>query len=216
MLSRGTWGAAFVLCVAVFAQARADMRITEWMYQGGVGEFVEFTNVGKAPVDMTGWSFDDDSRLAGSFSLSSFGTVAPGESVILTEATATDFRNSWGLGVSVKVIGGLTQNLSRNDEINLYNSSNALVDRLTFGDQNFPGTIRTQNASGNPLSLAVLGTNNVAQWTLSKVGDAYGSYTAGGAIANPGLFTLYQVPEPSSLALLAIGLVGALAWFRRQ
>lgn len=114
------------------------MRITEYMYQGVNGEFVEFTNVGNTPIDMTGWSFDDDSpRTPGSFSLSAFRTVAPGESVILTESNANTFRTAWNLCSVVKIIGGLNQNLGRNDEINLYNASNMLVDRLTYGDQKF-------------------------------------------------------------------------------
>src|ERR1044072_6103668 len=78
-----------------------SMRITEYMYNGGgsgsVGEFVEFTNVGGSPVDMTGWSFDDNSETPGSGNLSAFGTVQPGESVILTEIPAATFRSNWTL-----------------------------------------------------------------------------------------------------------------------
>ena len=60
------------LCIITLfaATAQAQMRITEWMYNGkldgnSLGEFVEFTNVGSSAIDMTGWSFDDDSRTAG-------------------------------------------------------------------------------------------------------------------------------------------------------
>ena len=45
------------------------IQITEYSYQSANGEFVEFTNTGNSAVDMTGWSFDDNSRIAGSFSL---------------------------------------------------------------------------------------------------------------------------------------------------
>ncbi len=34
---------------------------------------------------MTGWSFDDNHGQPGAFSLSAFGIVQPGESVIITE-----------------------------------------------------------------------------------------------------------------------------------
>ena len=75
------------------AAAPAQIWITEWMYQGGntidgasgADEFIEFTNVGLSPIDMTGWSFDDSSRAPGSQSLSAFGTVNPGESVVLAD-----------------------------------------------------------------------------------------------------------------------------------
>ncbi|WP_164473232.1 lamin tail domain-containing protein, partial [Clostridium sp. E02] len=124
-----------------------NMQITEFMYQGANGEFIEFTNVGTAPVDLTGWSFDDDSRLAGTVDLSAFGAVQPGESVILAEASEAEFRAAWGLYASFKVVGGLTTNLGRADEINLFDASGNLVDRLTYSDQTFPGTPRTQGIS---------------------------------------------------------------------
>jgi len=198
----------FVATVAVIGlacgAARASIRITEWMYTGQNGEFVEFTNVGAVPVDMTGWSYDDDSQVPGVFSLSGFGVVQPGESVIITEASAPSFRSAWNLPAWVKVLGGYTNNLGRNDEINLFDAGNQLVDRLTYGDQSFPGSIRTQNRSGNPITPAALGANDVYQWTLSVVGDEFGSYAStGGDIGNPGVY----IPEPSALALLALGVL---------
>jgi hypothetical protein len=169
--------------------------ITEYMYQGANGEFVEFTNVCNFPVNMNGWSFDDDSRIPGSFDLSAFGTVQAGESVILTENSAANFRTSWNLCDGVKIIGGLAggNNLGRNDEINLYDQDGNLVDRLTYGDLNFPGSIRTQNVSGW-VSEAGLGQNNAAEWTLSAINDQEGSYaSAGGDIGSPGKSTLATV-----------------------
>jgi len=173
------------------------MRITEYMYTGYGAEFIEFTNVGTTSVDMTGWSFDDDSGNAGTFSLSAFGTVQPGESVILTESDAAAFRTAWGLCNGVKVIGGLSANLGREDEINLYdgNTTPVLVDRLTYGDQTYSsGSIRTQNFSGW-VSAAGLGANNILEWTLSSLSDAEASYaSSGGDIGSPGKSTRATVP----------------------
>jgi predicted extracellular nuclease len=190
--------------------------ITEWMYSGD--EFIEFTNLTGGAIDFTGWSFDDDSRTPGVVSLSAFGLVAAGESVILAEASAADFRTRWGLAPTVKVIGNNATNLGRNDEINLYNATNQLVDRLTFGDQTFPGTIRTQDRSGNPTSLAVLALDTVTAdgWVLSSAGDAFGSYNVGTApilTANPGQFAL--VPVPAALPLFVGGLAGLIGLRRR-
>ncbi len=202
-----TLATLLVLAVAAWS-ANAAVRITEWMYSGADGEFIEFTNLGPAPVDFAGWSFDDNSQIPGSAPLSAFGIVQPGESVILTESSAPGFIANWGL-VGVKVIGGLTHNLGRNDEINLYDASNNLVDRLTYGDQNFPGSIRTQNKSGNPITPAALGANDVYQWQLSFVGDGFGTYaSAGGDLGNPGVY----IPEPASLGLLIV----AAAILRRR
>jgi predicted extracellular nuclease len=198
---------AAALVALAAGTASAQIRITEWMYQGTDLEFIEFTNIGGAAVDMTGWSFDDDSRIPGTVSLSGFGVVQPGESVLLTENTAAGFRTAWGLPVTVDIVGSLTTNLGRNDEINLYDSLNALADRLTFGDQNFVGSIRTQNRSGNPITFAALGANDPYQWQLAFIGDAYGSYASLGAdLGNPGVFP--AVPEPSSVVLACLG--GAL------
>lgn len=185
------WGkTAFAAVVmAACGTAQAQMRITEYLYSGTPGEFVEFTNVGASAVDMTGWSFDDDSRTAGTMDVSAFGVVNPGESVILTEAAANDFRASWRLCDRVKVIGGLSANLGRNDEINLFDAADTLVDRLTYGDQDVPGTIRAQDVSGI-VSAAGLGADNAGEWTLSADGDAEGTWTAeSGNIASPGRST---------------------------
>jgi predicted extracellular nuclease len=216
MTSLRTW--LFIAALAAMSQpASAAIRITEWMYNGGgansIGEFVELTNLGPAAVDFTGWSFDDSSRVPGSQSLSAFGLVAPGESVVLTDNAAADFRTNWNLPAAVKIIGGNTNNLSRGDEINVYDAANALVDRLTYGDQDIPGSIRTQLFSGNPNSAAALGVNNALLWSLSATGDAFGSTTsAAGEIGNPGA---YPIPEPATLTLAAAALLVSFGQRRR-
>ncbi len=143
MMLKSAAALAALLVLVTGATANAQMRITEWMYGSSLGgdEWIEFTNIGATPVDMTNWSFDDDSELAGSFLLNGLGTIAPGESAIITEGDATTFRSDWGLSASVPVLGGYTNNLGRNDEINLFNNL-TLVDRLTYGDQNFSGSVR--------------------------------------------------------------------------
>jgi hypothetical protein len=168
------------------------MRITEWMYQGAAGEFVEFTNVSNVPIDLTGWSFDDNNRTPGAFDLSAAGLVQPGESVVVTENSAAAFRSAWGLSSSVKVLGGLGvasgHNLGRSDEINIYDPQGNLIDRLTYGDQTFPGTVRTQNVSAQTCH-AYLGLNDIFAWERSAVGDRYGSFAAvGGDVGNPGVY----------------------------
>lgn len=207
-----------LLAAALAPQAaQANVNITEWMYGGGSGEFVEFTNLGNSAVDFTGWSYDDDSRLVGVFDLSAFGIVGAGESVIITEIDADTFRLDWGLSASVKVLGGYTNNLGRADEINLFDASGNLVDRLTYGDNAAAGGPRTQNASGWAGSFAALGANDATQWVLASVGDAESSYRSlSGAIGSPG-FTTYAVaapvPEPETYAMLlaGLGIIGAVA-----
>ncbi len=199
--------AAF-LCACVvgvqagLATAQPRMVVTEWMYSGGSptgGEFVEFTNIGDAPVDLAGWSFDDSGRQPGSFPLA--GVIEPGACMILTEDAAADFRAAWGLGPEVVIVGGLGNptgnNLGRNDEINLYDAAGQLVDRLTYGDEDFPGSVRTQRISGSPLTSVAVGTNTVANWGAAQIGDAQESWTSvHGDAGNPGRF---QMPGGSPI-----------------
>jgi predicted extracellular nuclease len=188
------------------------MAITEWMYNGADGEFVEFTNIGNTDIDMTGWSFDDNSRVPGSFSLSAFGIVKAGESVILAEDSEAIFRGKWGGLAGIKVIGGNTHNLGRNDEINIYDANSFLVDRLTYNDQTGNGP-RTLEVSGN-IALADVMSDTAHNATLSFVGDAYGSWLGkNGNPGNPGLYT--PVPEPATMAALGLA-VAALARRRKK
>jgi hypothetical protein len=196
--------------------ATNGVAITEWMYQGAGDtnrEFVEFTNLGPAPVDFTGWSYDDDSRLVGAFPLSAFGVVAPGESVIITEMNPNAFRANWGLDASVKVWGPYTNNLGNGDEINLFDDTGTLVDRLTYGSNP-----RTRGISGRPTGADALGANDVSQWVFSSVGDVEGSWRSSvGDVGSPG-FTSFAapVPEPETYAMMLAGLAVVAGLMRRK
>jgi predicted extracellular nuclease len=191
--------------------ANAQIHITEWLYSGSGGEFVELTNVGSSAIDLTGWSYDDDSRTPGVFSLSGFGVVAAGETVVFTETDAAAFVADWAL-VGTKVLGGYTNNLGRNDEINIFDAGGSLVDRLSYGDENFPGTLRTQNTSGRA-TFDALGANDPSKWVFSAIGDIdLSRMSSNGDVGSPG-FSALAVPEPQTYALLLAGLavVGAVA-----
>ncbi len=88
---------ALLAATAIIAPtaAQADLRITEFMYQGassGNREFLELTNISNSSFDITGWSYNDDNPnnpvAFGNF----FGSLAANESIILTEMAAADFR----------------------------------------------------------------------------------------------------------------------------
>jgi hypothetical protein len=221
------------LLLAGVNSARASMSITEWMYNGlnpgptppgggSFGEFVQFTNTGATSLDMTGWSFDDNSETAGSESLTAFGMVAPGESVIFTDDPVADFQSNWNLNSSVKVIGNNADNLGRSDEINLYDNTNTLIDRLTYNDQ---GTGAVKGPRTNNVAAYILPANenqvgpnweNASLAVLASTGDAFGSRMSTlHELANPGPVA---APEPTSIGLLAVAgiFLGRRARLRRQ
>jgi hypothetical protein len=169
---------------------------------------------GSSAVDFTGWSYDDESRLVGGFDLSGFGLVGAGESVVITEIEAPTFRLDWSLAAGVKVLGGFTNNIGRADELNLFDGTGSLVDRLAYGDATIGGP-RTQNVSGRAITAAALGANDAKQWMLSSVGDTEGSYKSlSDAVGSPGVTAFAAaVPEPETYAMLlaGLGLIGFVA-----
>lgn len=199
------------------SQAMAGLVITEWMYKGDGGEFFELTNTGDGAIDLSGWYFLDSHTDTNTFDLSSLGTVAAGESVIVTEDSASTFSSDWGLDASVKVLGGLGDaygyNIGGSDTINIYDASDSLVDSLTYEKD----TIATNGASGNPIDLAALGADDDSLWVLSAVGDEYGSWASVlGDVGNPGVFTLSSVPVPGAVWLLGSGLLGIVGVRHRK
>ena len=205
--------------IMLASQAAAKIEVTEWMYNGNADEFIELTNMGNAPIDMTGWRYDDDSRnFAAGLDLSAFGTVAIGQSVIISERSADLFRSGWTLAPSVRIIGNNSINLGRADEINVFDSQGTLVERFTYGDVAFPGTPRTVSVSGNPGSAAAVVPSTVtSDWVLSSVGDSFGSYASlDGDIGNPGVYVFAPVPEPETYALMIAGLALVGTMVRRR
>ncbi|MBX3375178.1 MAG: CotH kinase family protein [Phycisphaeraceae bacterium] len=171
-----------------YSFGQSGIRITEFMYQGANGEFVELTNISDDPIDLAGWSMDDDSGTPGTLSLSGAGVLVPGASVLITDADPAAFAAAWGLS-GVPIVGPNTvAALGRNDEIHIYDAKGGLVDRLRYGDQTYPGTIRTQGASGQ-ICRQGIGQDRITHWVLSSAGDPFNSWTSsGGDRGSPGTF----------------------------
>ncbi len=196
-----------VAAPAMAAEGDSSVRITEFQYNGS--EFVEFTNLGSAAVDLaegSGWSFADSGTSAGAVPLASLGEIAPGESFLLAEKPAADFRYEWGLPASVKVIGGNTVNLGRGDTVKLFDGSGELADQLVYGD-NVAGVggPRTDDASAWPNDEDVLGANTAANWTKSTEGDLEGSWTSrGGFPGSPGTSRFSAAPLALPTAVVVV------------
>lgn len=205
---------------AFCSQLSAGVFITEFNSNATTGggtdpkmEFVEFTNTGVTPVDMTGWAEDDSDRgtTSAGHNLSAFGTMQPGESAIFTEASPDAFRTFWwgsvaAAPVGLKIIGPYTtDNLSSSgDEINLYNGPDPfanLVDRLLYNASNQApfGGGTASGVTRNPGYRSIIGTNQNIDWVNSALGDAYGSFAAAAnpaLIGNPGTYIAPPAAPP--------------------
>jgi len=216
--------AASLLAATSFASAA--VQITEFCSNSGSGkyEFVEFTNTGTTAVNMSGWSEDDGTRVANKsgHSLSAFGTLQAGESAIFTEASVNDFKIYWWGSVAaapanLKIIGPYTNdNLSSSgDEVNLYDSTATLVDRLTYGGSNGgPASGITRNAPAG----YVVNSNLNTTFVDSQIGDVYGSFAAAGnssLVGNPGTYTPVAAPEPATIGVLALSGLALIARRRK-
>ncbi len=186
----------------------AGMEITEWEYKGTPGEFAEFTNMGSAPIDMTGWYWTDSTSSNPQVPITGIGVVQPGESVLYTEADPAAFRAAWGLPSTVQIWGpNAIDNLGATDAIKIFNGGpgvGVLVDQLSYS-----GAPATSNKSATiPVADLALTTNS-SSWPLASVGDIYGSWqNSAGDIGNPGQYYAAVVPEPSSLIALLSGFAG--------
>lgn len=155
------------LCILALSVEAADaatvLRITEVMSSSGIGgtaDWFEVTNYGDAAADITGYKMDDNSfSFAAAAALNGVTTIAPGESVVFIEGSATDAANLktyWGglPGVQVGHYSGSGVSLgSGGDGVALYTAAGTEVTRVTFGAATAGSTFYyVYNASGALLS----------------------------------------------------------------
>lgn len=214
--------------------------------------FVEITNLTGVSIDLSGWGYSTDaSRLDGVKAVLplSLAPLAAGESVFITSACdgteACDdasgdrvFQALWGLSADAKVVHvgndyyGLEQvgvatskfqPSSDHDTLMLFSASDPTglaVDQISY-----TSSLVAVDRSAHVVDINQLngGAQSTSNWTLSYVGDGYGSYEAAGGfnipafeVGNPNPL-VSSVPEPESYAMMlaGLGLVG-LAVRRRK
>ncbi len=233
---------ALVVLGSLVAEGGAAVRITEFMSEGqgdtaqGNGgrrqrEFFELTNLGAAAVDVSSWTYNDNNTNDPISWGGAIGSIAAGESIILTQVpTADAFRSYWGLPASVRVFSfEQLSNLGNGDTINIYNSSTqdatTLVDSLTYTAE-----VRGSGVSRNrPWDGGQGQFDNIA-WLISSVGDNYQSFLAANPTGFPPTFPnagdytdlgspgrYVHVPEPGTVVLVAmcLGLLAGRRWRSR-
>jgi hypothetical protein len=186
------------------ASGGAQIRITEVAYGGkisdpsGDGEYVELTNVGTAPQSFAGWTYTGKAG-TGSLPLDGFGTVDPGESVIITDVAPAAFRTDWHLSGTVKVIddkaNGFSVTLDKGpDTPTVYDQTAAVVDSVSYASGFFSG----KGVSAWPDAAHLGAKSDTTGWTISTTGDAQGSTTsASGAVGSPGDYTSAAAGAPT-------------------
>lgn len=164
------------------------LRVTEVLYSGSDGEFFELTNTSAAPIDLTGWSMDDSSAIPGVFDLSPAGSVAPGQSIIVTDSDAAAFTAAWATGIATVLGDNADAKLGRNDVIHIFDASNVLHERFSYGDERYPYSARSKDESMWTCDVG-LGLDDPYSWRSSGTGDLQASVTsATGDIGSPGRF----------------------------
>ena len=154
--------------------ANADLAITEIMSQS-VHELPtncdwwELTNIGLSPVDLTGYSWDDDSHTAG---IVTFGNVIIGaaESIIILDAPSNDtdeWKSVWGLGDDANVydhshFSGAFPGLGSSDGVFLYDTNDVLVTSVTYPSRT-AGFSNEWAMNGTFLGLSAVGENGAYQ-----------------------------------------------------
>lgn len=205
---------AAIAALASAAQAAPDVRITEVMYTGLFGEFIEITNVGDAQQNMSGWSFSDNARDVPTdtnpktTSLSGLVALDAGEVAIITEVSSTIFIQAWytepttetATLTAANIVANNSVNLGRSDEVNIYASGaptgEDYKDRLTYNDQG-TGTVDGVRSEDISAKVGTVGANLFNTWTLSGTeaggtpnGNAWKAGVAGapGPIGSPGKY----------------------------
>ena len=176
----------------------AQLRITEVMSNSNHsdtaanGDWFEITNTGSTAINIAGYSFDDDDRLAGaSGGFPAYVLQSGASMIVLNDASDTTFRSLWNLDLPIRVIANAEiSNFpglgSAGDEVNLFNNSGGLVDRFTFG------------AATEGFSFAKYNDGQSVPGELSSNGvlGAYESDDPSDDIASPGISSDVPAPLP--------------------
>lgn len=119
--------------------------VSPWSSSGSsyTADWFEITNLGGEPVDLTGWTMDDNSNdFASSVALAGVSALAPGCSAVFLEGNSTKvtaFEASWfgasvpsGLAIGTYSGGGVGLSTG-GDSVNLFTSAGDRITGVSFG-----------------------------------------------------------------------------------
>lgn len=187
------------------ATANAVLVITEVMSESGHADVLlgtdwwELTNTGPEPVNMAGYTWDDNHQVPGASVFWGF-TIDAGESIIILYSGAPSYWSEfWGLCPDADVYDFFCNfsQLDSADGVFLYDGSNDLVASVEYSSSTV-GFSHEWDISGTYLGLSVIGENG-----------AYQSLVVNPDVGSP----CYATPEPATVLLLGLG---GLALLRKR
>jgi hypothetical protein len=221
-MNKNIWTVCLIGFSAIF-QANAQLAITEVM-TGEVDknhpDWFELHNYGSSSIDLTGYSWNDDSHggLSGADTAPFTGfSIAPNETIIVTEQKspvidAATFRAWWGISSSIKVVvlnsadpglgdtgdsvrlwsTNIAALISNTNGLDLDQAPEFLVQRVDTIDIKTPGADgRTITYNTNNGAYSVISTNGIAGAFQAATTADIGSP---GIAPSPAPATITQVP----------------------
>lgn len=204
-----------IMSASLTALAPGAIVITEVMsvsgHGGGAGngDWFEIYNSGSSAVDLTGWSWDDDSDTPGTHNFGGASISAGGTLLFVDEnATLLPFwtNDVWGLtgSADLVVLGNAGSGFSgfggSGDTIHVYDASDAEQATVTFGSAT-SGSSFEWDSAGNSLGVSILGENGAFQALLDgddgAADDDPSAYGAGSDFASPGSVVIVPPPPAS-------------------
>ncbi|MFZ4763509.1 MAG: SdiA-regulated domain-containing protein, partial [Roseimicrobium sp.] len=167
---------------------------------GILADWFEVTNVSAATVDITGWKVDDNNpTFPTAVALNGITSIAPGESVIFLESSATNlpatvianFKSVWfggnpPAGLQVGTYQGSGIGLSTSgDAVNLFTAAGVLHSGVTFAAADGVSPYQTFDntaAAGAVSRLSVVGVNGAFVAATSAVEIGSPGYAAPGVL----------------------------------
>lgn len=131
-----------------------DLRVTEVMSESLLGtDWFELTNFSDDLIDLTGWSWNDQTAISGEFSLPHL-TLPPGGSLILLNGdTPEEFRNWWDLDPAIAIFSfrGSPERIPRfkatGDTLTLFSPDQILIQSFEI-KSHYPGVTQSVLADG--------------------------------------------------------------------
>ncbi|MGV3754404.1 MAG: lamin tail domain-containing protein [Verrucomicrobiota bacterium] len=171
-------------------------------------DYWELTNVGDTVVDLSNWKWDDDSRNpadAAAVTVPGGTTIAAGESIIFTSASAATFRNWFGISDSVKVVTG-GPGLGQGDGIALFDNTGTEIFFFSYAASSFTQS-NGSGAAGGHAGASGGGTATAALVIDPTFGSTLANrrYTAAVAGTFGAFVTTFSAAEIGSPGVTGLG-----------